>query len=318
MFRFFLRHQTPLSVVIAVLLPLIVYRANATEPAETTLLDRLVLAATAPLRAVLMAATGAISDAWYDYAVVVDSREDNAALRLRLTRLEHENAALAALKTENEALRFQLQLSLRNPEHPLVAARVIGAGISPEARTIEVDRGAVHGVRRGHPVIAAEGMVGVVQRVAWNSAEVALLADPRVSGHVLVVRSRATGRVEGGPRLKLELSGALQADDVVVGDRVETSGMGGVYPAGIPVGIVTEIEASGQQRSWMTAHVDFDRLEVVSVVLMPELAPVVATPEPLLPRSLRWSPSDAGVDPDAGPTDLGVGGLDFEADLEHP
>lgn len=311
MFRLLRRYAKPLTVVVALLLPLLVYRANAIRPADANLLDRLVLLLTAPLEGWLSSATSFASDTFDRYLDVMNAREENVALRRALAEAERERDRLSNLVGENQELRRLLSLRELNPDAQLVAAQVIGAGTSPLSRTIDIDRGSLDGLRRGATVLGGQGLVGIVRRVGWTSAEVQLIADEKIAFRAAVARTRAKGRVKGqghSAGFRLTLGEVLRSDDLAVGDRVETSGLDGVFPKGVPVGVVVAIDddPGAQHRSaTLEPYIDFARLEAVTVLLVPPKKAELATPEPLLPPSLRpdfdggLQIADAGVAEDA-------------------
>jgi rod shape-determining protein MreC len=311
LFRLLRRYQKPLAVLVAIILPLLVYRANSIRPANANVLDRFVLLVTSPLERWLSGATSFVSDNFDAYLDVVHAREENIDLRRRLHEADRDRDRLPGLVEENEQLRRLLSLSSQNPDLKLVAAEVIGAGTSPLSRSIDIDRGALHGVFRGAPVISGQGLVGSVRRVGWTSSEVQLIADEKVAFRAAVTRSRAKGRVRGQGNQQgfaLVLGEVLRSDDLQVGDRVETSGLDGVFPKGIPVGVITKIpdDPGAQHRAAeLEPYVDFARLEEVSVLITAPPPPELITPEPLLPASLRlgWDGGVSEPEADAGPSD---------------
>lgn len=321
MFRLLERYQTFIVLFLILTVPLLIYRANATTKADANVIDRLILGATEPIKSLLTTAVGGLSDVYYEYVDVVGARRENGELRRRASRAEAERDLLHPMEEENARLRKLLLIKDTNPKHAPLAANVISAGSSPLSRTIEIDVGATDGVQRGMAVIAEEGLVGLVMRVGWTSSEVILIADEKMMLWARVVRSRARGRVHGsgsGPDFRLELSEVLRSDDITVGDRVSTSGLGGVFPGGIPIGEVTEVRTpTGAQHrvADVAPFVDFARLDQVSVLVgeWAESEPLVM-PDPLRPAVLRTGAPkrvelavDAGVpgEPDAGPRDAG-------------
>lgn len=287
------RYRTIVVILTVIVVPLFFYRANAADPSDATVIDRIVLVASAPLMKVMSRAITAVSDAWYRYVDVVDARKENGELRRRLFRAERERDERASLELENTRLRRLLEIKERNPKFSTLQATVIAAGTSPLSRTVEIDRGALDGVTRGMPILADEGLVGMVMRVGWTSSEVLLIADEKMTVWVAVIRSRARGRLRGNglwPGFGLELTEVLRSDDVRVGDRIATSGLGGVFPGGIPVGEVTEVRTPtrAQHRvAHVEPYVDFARLENVIVLLTGPKEDPVTTPEPLRPPTLR-------------------------------
>lgn len=302
MFAFFKRHRKPLAVFVAVLLPLVVYRVHAKDPGDANVVDRIILAVTGPLQSLMLGAVGAVSDAWDRYVDVVDARKENVELKMRMRDLERDRYRLEDLEIENTHYRQLLLVDKMNPYADLVAARVTGAGIAPSSRTIQIDRGALDGIARGQPVIDGRGLVGVVQKVGWKQAEVLLVADDKVSLHASVLRTRARGRIRGlglQPGYRVQLTEVLRSDDVEKGDRIVTNGLGGVFPRGIPVGIVTDVrtEVGVQHRvADVEPFVDFARLESVAVITTEPPPALVATPEPLLPPSLQADTSTTQED----------------------
>jgi rod shape-determining protein MreC len=311
--RFLKRYQTPIAVLLSILVPLVIYRANAVSVGEANAVDKIVLFATSPLKQLMTWATASVSDAWFEYFSLVDARRENAELRLELLEAERELDDVRTLQIDNERLTRLLAIQEDNPDFRLMTARVIAAGSSPLSRTLEINRGSLAGVKRGMPVISGQGLVGVIQRVGWSTAEVLTIADDKVTVRAVVVRTRARGRVRGRglfPQFKLRLSEVLRSEDVAPGDRVITSGYDGIFPADIPIGEVTDVrvEPGVQHRvADVEPYVDFARVEQVSVILDSAEGEPLATPEPLRPPALRDDPElpmpDAGAPaeiPDAG------------------
>lgn len=325
MWRVLERLRTPLFLAFAILFPAGLYRAHSRDPGRVNAIDRVLLAASAPIQRFLINSVGAVSDTWTTYVDVVDARRRQSVLRRELDREVGRRRALEALEVENEHLRALLDLEKANPAHEMVAARIIGASLDPGLVVVRVDRGALDGLARGFPIVTERGLVGRVLHVAWTTSEVQLISDPKVSVPVKALRTGARGRLEGngsGVRFDLLLTEVLRSDDLRPGDRIVTSGLGGTFPANVPVGVVTRIftrDGVPHRFADVVPFVDFARLEVVQVVRRPEKGRPLVTPDPLLPPALRelrpdgglmdlgpWPP-EATVSPDAGVSDLGVG-----------
>jgi rod shape-determining protein MreC len=163
------------------------------------------------------------------------ARKQLAALSERAARVEQltaENTQLRALVDMRPALTVKS-----------MAAEVLYDAPDPYSRKVIIDRGQNQGVREGAPVINEAGVLGQVTRLYPLSAEVTLLTDkdavipvlnPR-TGH----RSVAFGAANGGG---LELRFMAGNADVQVGDELQTSGLDGVYPSGLPVAKVTQVD----------------------------------------------------------------------------
>lgn len=301
MLGFLRRYRTFLLVLVTLTTPLLVYRAHTRQSFDANPVDRVVLAVCEPLRGFLMGVTGWVSDTWYRYFDLLKAREELGVLSRKAAHLERERDRLSDLGRENETLRRLLQLKQQNPQMRFVAAQVIGVGTSVIARTIEIDQGSVDGVRRGYPVINGQGLIGLVQRVGWTSSEVLLLTDEKMSLYAQVVRTGARGRIRGlGHAVddQLELSEVLRSQDLKIGDRVMTSGLGRVFPKGLPIGeVITVKSQTGAQHlaAQVVSYVDFGRIEYVSVVISGSREDAIVTPEPLRPAFLQRSGPDGGM-----------------------
>ncbi len=156
----------------------------------------------------------------------------------RLSRAE-------ALQAENERLRklLDLQPSLTVASH---AAEVLFEAPDPFSRRVVIDRGATQGIAPGSPVINEAGVLGQVTRVYPLSSEVTLLTDKDAAIPLLNARTQmrnaAVGRADGSG---MELRFLAANADVKVGDLMTTSGLDGVYPPGLPVAKVTDVERRG-------------------------------------------------------------------------
>jgi rod shape-determining protein MreC len=152
---------------------------------------------------------------------------------LSTERLEHENQQLRALLDLKPALAVKS-----------IAAEVMYEAADPFSRKFYIDRGTAQGVALGGPVITEGGVIGQVTRVYPISAEVTLLTDRDAAIPLLnsrtQLRAAAFGGVRGGSALELRF--VADKTDVQVGDLMNTSGVDGIYPAGLPVAKVTLVE----------------------------------------------------------------------------
>lgn len=165
-------------------------------------------------------------------------RAENAALRKQQQELSLEAMRHAALETENARLR-----GLNAAIPPLVTrhelADVVSEDLGTSRQRLVVNRGGSGGAFRSQAVLDASGLVGQLFRVGPWSAEVMLITDPGHSVPVQVVRNGLRS-IAGGTGDTDELSLLVPVNsDIKVGDLLVTSGLGGVFPAGVPVGVVT-------------------------------------------------------------------------------
>ncbi len=210
---------------------------------------------------------------WKHYVWLLEVESERNTLIGQVKRLEEENSRLIEFERENERLR-QLLAYTEETGHRGVAASVIGANPLNLVRSITIDRGSNDGVASGLPVVDGHAIVGQTTTVLGGSAKVLLLTDNTSAIDAIVQRSRAFGIAEGAGKF-LQLRYVLKEYEVKPGDRVIASGIGGVFPKGTLIGVVTSVDASISglfQRIDVEPKVDLNRLETVLVVL-PEQKP---------------------------------------------
>jgi rod shape-determining protein MreC len=132
-----------------------------------------------------------------------------------------------------------------------------------------VNKGEKDGVAKDMAVVTSEGVVGRVIEVSLHTAKVLLMTDPNSAMDVIVQRSRTQGIMEGKVEEVCVLKYVQKNEDVQVGDKVITSGLGGIFPKGLMTGTVTKVERKRPgifQYIEITPSVDFSRLEEVLIL----------------------------------------------------
>lgn len=180
---------------------------------------------------------------------IVDLIETREQMRTRIATLDHQMTLLeaktekmAALTAENNRLRGLLGSSAKLQDNVLVA-ELIGIDPDPDRHEVFVDKGSANGVFVGQPVLDADGLMGQVIRVSRYVSRVLLISDVNHSVPVQVVRNnlrliaRGTGTIP-----QLELMHVQDTADIRKGDLLVSSGLGGRFPVGYPVGIVNHVE----------------------------------------------------------------------------
>lgn len=200
-------------------------------------------------------------------------KADNERLYAENIKLKRENRETSEYRAENERLRKLLDLQTNSAEYTTIAAEVISISHTEEYQSLEISKGSLAGVAKGDAVITAEGLVGRVTEVGPNFAIVETILDPESLIGIKVSRSGGTGLVEGDETLSKDAQCKLTFVDketpVIVGDIIETSGSGGIYPAGVVIGTVISVSAdrSGSLNyAVIGTGVNFDLLREVLVI----------------------------------------------------
>ncbi len=189
-------------------------------------------------------------------------QEENARLKMQVAQLE-------SLRAELESLRALLKVRPQLPGE-WVGARVIALYPQPSQQTLIIDKGTREGVLPGVPVVASEGLVGVVVQARSDSAIVRMLTAPRVavSAKVLNAQKTSIGICEGQGEASLLLNLLPVDAPIQEGDKVVSAGLGGKYPPNLPIGVVERAWVDRQysvKKALVRPSVEFHRLEVVLV-----------------------------------------------------
>jgi rod shape-determining protein MreC len=283
------RAAPPLLIILAVALILVGKADQRVFAAlRTTLADD-----AAPLLAALSrpldAATALVAKA----RGVVAMYEDNRRLERDNARLLAWQQAALRLAADNRELRRLLKVV---PDKALsyVTARVIANSGGGFVRSLLIDAGGDRGLTRGQAAIAGAGLVGRLTGVGNRAARVLLITDLNSRIPVMVAGSHVRAVLAGDNSARPQLLYAEPADAVKIGDRIATSGDGGVFPPGLPVGVVAGFER-GLPR--VEPYVALSQLEYVMVVdygLSAGLPQPAAAARPAR-RGARFVPDEAGV-----------------------
>lgn len=199
-------------------------------------------------------------------------RDENRRLREELEKRDYMYSLLAELRAENARLLKLVNLREMMPEFETIAARVIAREPSNWYNAITINVGSQQGIEVDMPVITHRGLVGRVMSVDGNRAQVLLLLDQRSSVGGMIQKSREPGIVKGfaGEKENLRLLYLPRDAKIQAGDRVITSGLGGVFPKGLIIGSVIEVKAEEyglSQYAVVRAAADFHHLEEVLVIV---------------------------------------------------
>jgi rod shape-determining protein MreC len=174
---------------------------------------------------------------------------ENEELKRDRLNSEFRLQRLAALEVENARLRQMLDSTARVGNRALIA-EILAVDLAPYRQRFDLNRGLVDGVYVGQALIDSQGVVGQIVRVGPLTSEAVLITDADHAVPVSVnrtnLRTIAVGTGDSG-RLRLPYLTNNAAQDVEVGDLLVSSGLGGVFPAGYPVGRVSEVRARPDQ-----------------------------------------------------------------------
>ena len=242
MLEFWVRHRKHARLLLVLLAALTLLALERARPDEGLWVAEAIAAVTAPVQAAFARIHRGATGLWTTYLEWRALRADAERLRAEVAALRLSQMRQDELEAENDRLRALLKLRDRLAV-PTIGAEVVAREWNGFTRGLTINRGRASRLERLAPVIVIRGVVGRVVEIRQSSAVIQLVTDPASSIGGVVNRTRAQGLVEGvaGGRLRLKL--AAREEGVTPGDLVSTSGVGGLFPKGIPLGRVTRVRA---------------------------------------------------------------------------
>ncbi len=250
-------------------------------------LHKLILEAVGPLQKVVAVASSTVDRFKSEY---VDILQDSLRLREENKRLVQQlqdnetllNKSREAMAT-NASLRKLLEFKNTLGHQSSVAATIIGKDPSTMFRSVIIDQGSNNGITKGDPVVNSEGVVGQVFAITPNYAKVLLAIAPSSAIDVLLQKSRVRGILKGDGSLTYKLEYILKTTEVEEGAHVVTAGYGGIFPTGLPVGVVSKIIKKPRgmfHEIEVTPSVDYQKLEHLLILHQPNMVEIKQLEQP--------------------------------------
>ncbi len=221
-----------------------------------------------PLQVTVAGTATLVRKTWQRYVMLVGVARENDRLRQRVQQLEQEVVRLG--EAQESVTRLNALLGMKEVlDGPAQAAQIIGRDPSPWFGTVTINKGEADGVTKHLAVVAPQGVVGQTIATTAHSARVLLITDHNSGVDAVVQRSRARGIVQGALDGSCVMKYLKREDDVADGDRVVTSGLDGIFPGGITVGVVTRVSRGNRgllQVADISPAAPLDRVEEVLVV----------------------------------------------------
>ena len=272
MLEFWVRHRKHARLLLVLLAALTLLALERARPNEGLWVADAIAAVTAPVQAAFARIHRGATGLWTTYLEWRALRADAERLRTEVAALRLSQMRQDELEAENGRLRVLLDLRDRLAV-PTIGAEVVAREWNGFTRGLTINRGRASRLERLAPVIVIRGVVGRVVEIRESSAVIQLVTDPASSIGGVVNRTRAQGLVEGvaGGRLRLKL--AAREEGVTPGDLVSTSGVGGLFPKGIPLGRVTRVRAPTGLFRIVDLEPAVDPATVEEVLVLPRALP---------------------------------------------
>ena len=196
---------------------------------------------------------------------------ENEELKKKNSELEKDLRKLETIKTENQSLKEYLSLTEKYADYKTLPADVVNRDISNYAKTIIINVGSRNEVQEGMTVIGDEGLVGYIISVTDSTAKVQTIVDSASSVSSLMSTTRDPIVCKGTLEEKSSLKAMYIPTEaqIIQGDSIETSGIGGIYPKGIHIGTVQKVVNTNNpidRYAIISTAVNFEKLETVLVI----------------------------------------------------
>ncbi|MCR4379408.1 MAG: rod shape-determining protein MreC [Rhodospirillales bacterium] len=233
--------------------------------ADLTVMERVrasVSDSVAPVLEVLSRPVASLDRLVDELTVMGELRAENARLREENQHLLEWQSAARKLSAENQNLKSQLNFA-PDAEPGFVTARVIADTGGAFVHSILASAGAHNGVTKGQAVVTGDGLVGRVHAVGTRSVRILLITDLNSRVPVVIEATRTRAILAGDNNERPRLIHLLPGATASIGDRIVTSGHGGAFPPGIPVGVVAQVSDGNVL---IKPYAQRERLEFVRIV----------------------------------------------------
>lgn len=268
-----LKNRKWLILVLLLIISVMIVDITSNREAIFKKFEMPVITALSPAQKILSKIGFEIKDKLNTIPQIFYLKEENEALKKQVAELLQYKQNLLEYQRENTDLRSLLGFKDKNLQYDLEAAEVIARDTGNWFNVILIDKGEKQGLKKDMAVITNEGLVGCIISTTANTSKVMLITDERSSVSAMLQRTRDNGIVKGSidtaPMGYLKMDFLSQDANLVKGDIVISSGLGGLVPKGIVIGEVVETKKESyelMQYAIIKPAVDFLKLERVFVI----------------------------------------------------
>jgi len=255
-------------LIIATFIGLFILMSQTHTNEGTSRFQSVVQTLTYPLQASVNSVASTFKNLWNSYISLIDVNEENKLLREQLLDIEekmnqHIENSVQFLRLRNQLLFASKKITDK------IFAEIIGESADNNHDISLINRGSNQLVQRNYIVLRKEGLVGRIQSVSPFQSSVQLITDHRSRVSSLIQRNRIRGLIYGTHK-GLEMRQINQHANIKIGDRVISSGLGGLYPKGLLIGWVRKIRRQEHElfkTAILDSAVDFNQIEEVFVIV---------------------------------------------------
>ncbi|MBF0362625.1 MAG: rod shape-determining protein MreC [Oligoflexia bacterium] len=238
---------------------------------KITFFQRIVIEATAPIQSFVINLRKSVNFFFDHYVFLVSTSFDNDQLKKKVHELENAIFVLRELELENRRLKDLLKFGEEIPREKILA-QVVGLDSTSEFKVLRINKGSRDGIKLKSTVVTTNGLVGHIYRLSDHYSDVLSILDQNSRIDAIVTRTRSHGVVQGFSDYKCIMKYVTRTEPIQVGDELVTAGLGNIYPKGLKVGTIVNIERESYgitQFVELVPSIDFRKLEEVVVLVQP-------------------------------------------------
>lgn len=260
-----------LGIIITIIILIIIVMVSNTNKEEASFIEKAFNSFVMPIQNGLVHIKNKVSGNSSFFSNLDSLKSENESLKQTNSELEQKVRELEIIKAENETLKEYANLKDKYTEFTTIPGYVINKDISNYSDNIVINIGSNDGVAKDMTVISDKGLVGHIISVTNNTAKVQTIIDSSSTVSSIISSSKDPIVVKGTLESDKELRATYISTDVnlVQGDNVETSGIGGIYPKGILVGTIKQVINTKNlvdRYALVETAVNFNKLETVLVI----------------------------------------------------
>ena len=236
---------------------------------EISYLDSLASLIISPFQSLFTKSVQSVSDVINNYFYLVSVSKENERLKLEVDKLVNENNELIEGISRQKRLEGLMAYQGDRKKNSLVAS-VIGRDATQWSKVLIIDKGSLQGVKKYLAVVTNSGVIGQIIYAGPNTSKVLLTIDSRSAVDSIFQDSRVSGVVVGTGKEQCQIKYVPNNAKIKVGDRVLSSGLGGIFPKGLFIGTVFQVVKKKQglfQEITLVPSSDLSKLEEVLVLL---------------------------------------------------
>ena len=236
-----------LTIVILLVIILIIFSKTLKEDRKLNTVESLLKDAVTFGEKIILTPFNYIGSLVDDFNNLKDVRKENDSLKNNIDRIEAIETENIELRREIEALKEELDIDFVLTDYEKLNATVLSRNIGYWYNTLTIDKGTYNGVEKDMVVVNSTGLIGKVIKTTTFTADVRLITTSDTNNKISVSISNGENKLNGLIKSysyeenKLEVEGISNTEKVNIGDKVYTSGLGGVFPSGILIGSVDSI-----------------------------------------------------------------------------